>query len=46
MNFPPLQLHQIKNPIKTPIVSFVYRVLNGNNVYEEYHNCMENIKNE
>jgi len=33
-----------KNKINTPIVSFVYKVLKGNNVYEEYKNCMENIR--
>lgn len=36
----------IKNQNLTcPIVTFVYKVLKGNNVYEEYNNCMSEIVN-
>jgi glycerol-3-phosphate dehydrogenase (NAD(P)+) len=34
-----------KKNIKCPIITFVYKVLNGKNVYEEYNICMNNIVN-
>jgi glycerol-3-phosphate dehydrogenase (NAD(P)+) len=33
-----------KHKLKTPIIKFVFNVLNGDNIYMQYDKCMKNIK--